>query len=471
MKTKQIKRILSASILLVMVVFYSCSKSSDGGSSTAVPNDPSNLTGQIAGTNIINLSWTDNSTNETGFNIERKTDNGVYSKIATVATNVTTYSDNTVTSNTHYIYRVNAVNGTTTSANYTNEFGINTTTGPDSLHVSLSSTSISNNSWDADTITVKDYLGNDITSKCGLYLNSGSNATYLSSRYFNAFTYGNFTISAVQGNLPSNAVPISISPSPYTHKILVEDYTSTLCGFCPREIFDLDTYTQKQKNCVWVAVHCGGLGADPYWYQYANSQQSSFGVTGYPSTIINRSYLWNEDSTVLSSELKKGAYVGLAINSSVSGTTISGTAQVKFNVTTNKSYKIVIALIESGVFADQDNYYSPAGGKTPYLYGGKQPITNFEEKNCLRATSTNLLGDVIPSANTVANNVYSVPFTFNTSGVTGNSTANLKNYTVNTANCKVVAYVVDANGAWNSTTNKGVLNVQYAPVGTNQPFD
>jgi hypothetical protein len=34
---------------------------------TVVPLTPTGLTGIVASTNQINLSWTDNSTNETGF--------------------------------------------------------------------------------------------------------------------------------------------------------------------------------------------------------------------------------------------------------------------------------------------------------------------------------------------------------------------------------------------------------------------
>jgi len=49
------------------------------------PTAPSSLTATAASTSQINLAWADNSSNETGFKIERKTGSGgTYSQIATV---------------------------------------------------------------------------------------------------------------------------------------------------------------------------------------------------------------------------------------------------------------------------------------------------------------------------------------------------------------------------------------------------
>jgi fibronectin type 3 domain-containing protein len=69
----------------------------------------------------VNLSWTDGSTNEQGFKIDRKTGtSGTWSEIATVGANTTTYQSTGLSANTTYYYRVRAYNGTGDSA-YTNE--------------------------------------------------------------------------------------------------------------------------------------------------------------------------------------------------------------------------------------------------------------------------------------------------------------------------------------------------------------
>jgi len=65
----------------------------------------------IASSGQLTLTWQDNSSDEVDFAIERKTGtSGVYSQIASVAANVTTYMDNSVTRGVTYCYRVQAVN-------------------------------------------------------------------------------------------------------------------------------------------------------------------------------------------------------------------------------------------------------------------------------------------------------------------------------------------------------------------------
>ena len=56
-------------------------------------------------------SWTDNSSNESIFKIERRVGtDGVWTEIAMVNANVTQYQDNAVTAGMEYYYRVRATN-------------------------------------------------------------------------------------------------------------------------------------------------------------------------------------------------------------------------------------------------------------------------------------------------------------------------------------------------------------------------
>ncbi len=99
-----------------------------GFTGNTVISAPTNLTATAVSSSQINLSWTDNSNDETGFKIERKTGaSGTYSQIATVGANVTTYSDTGLTSNTTYYYRVRAYNAAGESG-YSNEANATTQT-------------------------------------------------------------------------------------------------------------------------------------------------------------------------------------------------------------------------------------------------------------------------------------------------------------------------------------------------------
>lgn len=75
------------------------------------PSAPSGLSAVASSSTQINLTWTDNANNETGFKLERKTGaGGSYVQIATPAANATSYSDTGRTANTQYYYRIRATN-------------------------------------------------------------------------------------------------------------------------------------------------------------------------------------------------------------------------------------------------------------------------------------------------------------------------------------------------------------------------
>jgi fibronectin-binding autotransporter adhesin len=77
---------------------------------SAPPAAPSGLTAIAVGAFQIILSWTDNSTNENAFLIERSTNNVIFAQIASVASGTTNYSDFGLTPNTTYYYRVRGTN-------------------------------------------------------------------------------------------------------------------------------------------------------------------------------------------------------------------------------------------------------------------------------------------------------------------------------------------------------------------------
>ena len=114
----------------------------------APPTPPSGLSGSVSSASEIALGWTDNSSTETGFKIERKTGaGGTYSEIATVGANVTTYNNTGLSEATTYYYRVRAYN-TSGNSSYSSEVSALTFPAPPSgLSASASSTSQINLSW------------------------------------------------------------------------------------------------------------------------------------------------------------------------------------------------------------------------------------------------------------------------------------------------------------------------------------
>lgn len=120
-----------------------------------VPGAPSKLSATTLSQNNIALVWQDNSNNETGFKIERKTGTtGTFVQIATIGATVGTsasvyYEDSGLTSSTSYCYRVRAYNSAGNSS-YSNETCA--TTAPVALLPSATTGSATNITFNSVTL-------------------------------------------------------------------------------------------------------------------------------------------------------------------------------------------------------------------------------------------------------------------------------------------------------------------------------
>ncbi len=94
------------------------------------PAAPTNLRATALSSSRINLAWQDNSADESGFAIERKTGaGGTYAQIGTAAANEASFGDTGLWTGTTYFYRLKAINGTGTSG-YSNEASATTLFSP-----------------------------------------------------------------------------------------------------------------------------------------------------------------------------------------------------------------------------------------------------------------------------------------------------------------------------------------------------
>ncbi|MEN9656249.1 MAG: hypothetical protein RL311_1212 [Bacteroidota bacterium] len=127
MKFKMKKNLL----LLLIILLNACTTTTDSNATktkSVVPLAPTNLTGKGISTTEINLTWTDNSTNELGFKVERKTGSGTYSVIGTTTSNELIFNDSNLIPSTTYTYRVCSYNNTGNSLTYSSEITVTTNT-------------------------------------------------------------------------------------------------------------------------------------------------------------------------------------------------------------------------------------------------------------------------------------------------------------------------------------------------------
>ena len=120
--------------------------------STAAAMPPSGLVATRISELQLNLAWTDNTTDETGFKVERCEGSGCgnFSQIADVAANTTVYSDYGRAPNTTYRYRVRAYKGGGCAWNtaYSNESETTTSVAaPSALNAATPFSTLVNLGW------------------------------------------------------------------------------------------------------------------------------------------------------------------------------------------------------------------------------------------------------------------------------------------------------------------------------------
>ncbi len=133
------------------------------------PAAPSGLTATAFSSSQINLAWTDNSTNEANFHVDRCAGSGCPSfvQIAQLPAGAQSYADTGLPSEATFTYRVRATNATASVASNT----AGATTPPQSVATSMHVGSLSGSSvkvggpnWRANvTILVRDNNGNAVS--------------------------------------------------------------------------------------------------------------------------------------------------------------------------------------------------------------------------------------------------------------------------------------------------------------------
>ncbi len=309
--------------------------------------------------------------------------------------------------------------------------------------VTLSKTTIQADGFEETVITVKDKNGNDVTSQAIL----SAAGIGLAGNTFSATTAGSYTIQAKLGAAQSAGVVVTATAPVVRHtkKVIAEDYTGAWCGYCPRIAKSLDDLVANTGGKVIpIAIHNG----DGLVYSLEAQMRAKWGITGFPTAVVERKFTWNENASQVSNETSKWAAVGLGIESTVAGSTVTGKVKAQFNITTsNRPLNMVIMLIEDGKVLAQANYYNTTAG-SPF-FGLGNPIQNYVHNHTLRAAFGSVFGDAIPAASVVRDNVFERTFTFNGTGY-------------DLSKCYVVTSVTFADGQ----TNTGSLNAQIAKVGT-----
>ena len=168
-------------------------------SAPAVPTAPSGLNATAVSSSSITLTWTDNSSNETSFKIERCTGAGCtnFAQIASLGANVSSYSNTGLAASTTYTYRVRASNAGGNSA-YSNSAAATTQaaapTPVPSAPSALNATAVSSSSI---TLAWTDNSSNETSFKIERCTGAGcTNFAQIASLGANVSSYSNTGLAA-----------------------------------------------------------------------------------------------------------------------------------------------------------------------------------------------------------------------------------------------------------------------------------
>ncbi|UXP33882.1 DNRLRE domain-containing protein [Reichenbachiella agarivorans] len=161
------------------------------------PVDPTSLTATVASSSAIDLSWSDNADNETGYKVERKAGAGAFAEIASLGANSTSYSDAGLSSLTYYTYRVSAYN--VGGSSYSNEANETTLGTPITYTYDVSEDAFVKGGTNADT---------NYGSDSNLEVKQGSTANFFRKSFlkFDLSNQGLTTVSQATVRVYANSV-------------------------------------------------------------------------------------------------------------------------------------------------------------------------------------------------------------------------------------------------------------------------
>ena len=301
------------------------------------------------------------------------------------------------------------------------------------------------------TFTITTNSGEIITEDATILVNN----TPIDGNTFTSTEIGTFTVQAKYYSVLSEPISVRFhdgSEINFVKRVLIEDYTGTWCGNCPRVSHAIELARAQSEFIVPVGIHRSSSNPadaayDPYNFD-SSALEAVLNMSGYPKALLNRMTRWqpleqNNITQVINLTQGDNPKLGLSMSNQVTTTNITLDVNIKFSQDF-ENLKLVVYVLENGLIYDQVNY-------TPF-YGGLPYITNFEHEHVLKSCLTPLFGEPIASEETKVGNTYTKSFSIP-----------IPSNIANSNNIEFVAFVTgDDNKA---------INVRKANRNENQEFE
>ena len=247
-------------------------------------------------------------------------------------------------------------------------------------------------------------------------------------------------------NGTDNSTP---SGQKYKKRLLIEDFTSTGCSYCPRVMYGIQKVEEETNYAEAVAIHLTWFSGT-FESDKAEELIDATGASGLPAAFLNRKITWSSQTSTTQplGLINDSGNVGLALKVNVDSA--NGTYAVDVKTSFGKDVqerKLVVYMLEDDVIADQIN------GTTffPQDTNSSGWMVDWKHKHLQRKCLTHHFGDAIAESDSKAGSEKT--YSFSGSIPSG----------VNAAKISFVAFVVDGFGL--------AENVRSAHHGDDQDFE
>lgn len=221
----------------------------------------------------------------------------------------------------------------------------------------------------------------------------------------------------------------------FTKKSVLEHFTGTWCGNCPRVSYKYDQVKAKNENIYIVGIHQN----DAYSNDASKEVSKHFSTTSTAKGFLNRDVLqWDEDVSQTLNDLKGTKMYGLSVGSVIN-------TENKVDIVINTGFrskvdgaKLLVYLVENVKIPSQSNYTS--------YYGGESTIKNYAG-HPIRHILTDVNGKSISGEIGVGVSTFTV---------------DASKYANKLENVSILAMLIEGSD---------IINAQQVKIGTFQKFD
>lgn len=221
-----------------------------------------------------------------------------------------------------------------------------------------------NNSGDDRVVFTVLYDGKDVTGSSSIV--EQNTHTAVKDGVFSAGPNdkaGTYVFVATYQKYTSEAVNVEVRADAFVKHVLMMQFTSNTCIYCPgmTEILENDVVKLAPGRICLMSFHrTMNQPEDPYDVaEYVDPMKRHFQFNTYPTVILEHTSKWEKDNASVQKYLNTAADAGIAVTTSLSGQKLTATVKVKGAKDFSTDCVVAVALLENGLKYMQSTTTSP----------------------------------------------------------------------------------------------------------------